>query len=161
MQLAFSSRSGLATPPNLPDKGIFSRVRNVNGCPPDNEFPGKQTSASRRTDGAAARPLRIDVPVDETLRAIGERLVAVIGPVVPTNCMGSPCFNDESVLTTAQAALALNRVQGPCSGTCGYGLADKGTTPGRSRDGWGHRSITSTAVYTALAPNRFKDFWRD
>jgi site-specific recombinase XerD len=28
--------------------------------------------------------------------------------------------------------------------------------------GWlGHRSITSTAVYTALAPNRFKDFWRD
>jgi site-specific recombinase XerD len=25
----------------------------------------------------------------------------------------------------------------------------------------GHRSITSTAVYTALAPNRFKDFWRD
>jgi hypothetical protein len=28
--------------------------------------------------------------------------------------------------------------------------------------GWlGHRSITSTALYTALAPNRFKDFWRD
>jgi hypothetical protein len=28
--------------------------------------------------------------------------------------------------------------------------------------GWlGHRSITSTAVYTALAPNRFKDFWRE
>jgi site-specific recombinase XerD len=25
----------------------------------------------------------------------------------------------------------------------------------------GHRSITSTAVYTALALNRFKDFWRD
>jgi integrase len=28
--------------------------------------------------------------------------------------------------------------------------------------GWlGRRSITSTAVYTALAPNGFKDFWRD
>jgi hypothetical protein len=27
--------------------------------------------------------------------------------------------------------------------------------------GWlGHRSITSTAIYTAPAPNRFKDFWR-
>jgi hypothetical protein len=27
--------------------------------------------------------------------------------------------------------------------------------------GWlGHQSITSTAVYTVLAPNRFKDFWR-
>jgi hypothetical protein len=23
------------------------------------------------------------------------------------------------------------------------------------------RSITSRAVYTALAPNRFKDFWRE
>jgi hypothetical protein len=28
--------------------------------------------------------------------------------------------------------------------------------------GWlGHRSITSTAIYTALEPNRFRDFWRD
>jgi site-specific recombinase XerD len=28
--------------------------------------------------------------------------------------------------------------------------------------GWlGHRSIISTAVYTALAPSRFKDFWRN
>jgi site-specific recombinase XerC len=27
--------------------------------------------------------------------------------------------------------------------------------------GWlGHRAITSTTIYTALAPNRFKDFWR-
>ena len=24
-----------------------------------------------------------------------------------------------------------------------------------------HQSITSTAIYTALAPNRFKEFWRD
>ncbi len=32
----------------------------------------------------------------------------------------------------------------------------------RAIQGWlGHRSITSTAVYTALAPNQFKDFWRD
>jgi integrase len=31
----------------------------------------------------------------------------------------------------------------------------------RAIQGWlGHRSITSTAVYTALAPNQFKDFWR-
>jgi site-specific recombinase XerD len=30
----------------------------------------------------------------------------------------------------------------------------------RAIQGWlGHRSITSTTVYTALAPNR--DFWRD
>ena len=25
----------------------------------------------------------------------------------------------------------------------------------------GHRSIASTARYTALAPDRFKDFWKD
>jgi site-specific recombinase XerD len=32
----------------------------------------------------------------------------------------------------------------------------------RAIQGWlGHRSITSTAVYTALAPNRFKDFLRE
>jgi site-specific recombinase XerD len=37
----------------------------------------------------------------------------------------------------------------------GYALANEGTTPERSG------SITSTAVYTALAPNRFKDFWRE
>jgi hypothetical protein len=40
-------------------------------------------------------------------------------------------------------------------------VGDKRDDP-RAIQGWlGHRSITSTAVYTALAPNRFKDFWRD
>jgi integrase len=43
---------------------------------------------------------------------------------------------------------------------CGYALANKGHDT-RAIQAWlGHRSITSTAVYTALAPNRFKDFWR-
>jgi hypothetical protein len=32
----------------------------------------------------------------------------------------------------------------------------------RAIQGWlGHRAITRTAVYTAPAPNRFKDFWRE
>jgi site-specific recombinase XerD len=44
---------------------------------------------------------------------------------------------------------------------CGYALANKGHDT-RAIQGWlGHWSITSTTVYTALAPNRFKDFWRD
>ena len=44
---------------------------------------------------------------------------------------------------------------------CSYALANKGHD-NRAIQGWlGHRAITSTAVYTALAPNRFKDFWRD
>jgi site-specific recombinase XerD len=39
---------------------------------------------------------------------------------------------------------------------CGYALANKG----HDTQAWlGHRSITSTAIYTA--PNRFKDYWRD
>ena len=43
----------------------------------------------------------------------------------------------------------------------GYALANKGHDT-RAIQGWlGHRSITSTAVYTALAPNRFRDFWRE
>jgi site-specific recombinase XerD len=44
---------------------------------------------------------------------------------------------------------------------CGYALANKGHDT-RAIQAWlGHRSITSTAIYTALAPNRFRDFWRD
>jgi len=44
---------------------------------------------------------------------------------------------------------------------CGYALANNGHDT-RAILAWlGHRSITSTAIYTALAPNRFKDFWRD
>jgi site-specific recombinase XerD len=44
---------------------------------------------------------------------------------------------------------------------CGYALANKGHDT-RAIQGWlGHRSIANTAVHTALAPNRFKDFWRD
>jgi site-specific recombinase XerD len=39
---------------------------------------------------------------------------------------------------------------------CGYGH----DTP--AIQGWlGRRSITSTSVYTARAPSRFKDFWRE
>jgi hypothetical protein len=37
----------------------------------------------------------------------------------------------------------------------------RATTHGAIQGWLGHRSITSTAVYTALAPNRFKDFWQE
>jgi type 1 fimbriae regulatory protein FimB/type 1 fimbriae regulatory protein FimE len=40
-------------------------------------------------------------------------------------------------------------------------LAAKGHDTRAIQQYRGHRSITSTAVYTALAPNRFKDFWRE
>jgi site-specific recombinase XerD len=44
---------------------------------------------------------------------------------------------------------------------CGYALAAKGHDTRAIQHYLGHRSITSTAVYTALALNRFKDFWRE
>jgi site-specific recombinase XerD len=44
---------------------------------------------------------------------------------------------------------------------CGCALANKGHDTWAIQGWLGHRSITSTAVYTELAPNRFKDFWRD
>jgi integrase len=44
---------------------------------------------------------------------------------------------------------------------CGYALAAKGHDTRAIQQYPGHSSITNTAVYTALAPNRFKDFWRD
>jgi site-specific recombinase XerD len=43
---------------------------------------------------------------------------------------------------------------------CGYALANKGRDTRAIQARLGHRSITSTAVDTGLAPNRFKDFWR-
>jgi hypothetical protein len=50
---------------------------------------------------------------------------------------------------------------GPTPTCCRYALANQGHDT-RAIQGWlGHRSISTTAVYTALAPNRFKDFGRD
>ena len=44
---------------------------------------------------------------------------------------------------------------------CGYALANKGVDT-RAIQAWmGHASIVHTTRYTALASDRFKDFWRD
>ena len=42
---------------------------------------------------------------------------------------------------------------------CGYALANQRHDTSTIRGWLGRRSITSIAVYTALASNRFKDFW--
>jgi site-specific recombinase XerD len=44
---------------------------------------------------------------------------------------------------------------------CGYARANKGHDTRAIHCWLVHRSITSTAVYTVLAPKRFKDFWPD
>jgi integrase len=62
--------------------------------------------------------------------------------------------------TAAGAGLEIKAHPHMLRHACGYALANKGHDT-RAIQGWpGHRSITSTAVYTALAPNRCKDFWR-
>jgi integrase len=45
--------------------------------------------------------------------------------------------------------------------SCGFKLANDGRDTRAIQHYLGHRSITSTVRYTALAPDRFKGFWKD
>jgi integrase len=45
--------------------------------------------------------------------------------------------------------------------TCGYKLANDGHDTRSLQAYLGHRNIQNTTRHTALAPNRFKSFWRD
>ena len=45
--------------------------------------------------------------------------------------------------------------------SCGYKLANDGRDTRAIQHYLGHRSISSTVRYTALAPDRFKGFWKD
>ena len=45
--------------------------------------------------------------------------------------------------------------------SCGYKLANDGQDTRAIQHYLGHRSIPSTVRYTALAPDRFKGFWKD
>jgi type 1 fimbriae regulatory protein FimB/type 1 fimbriae regulatory protein FimE len=44
---------------------------------------------------------------------------------------------------------------------CGFKLAADGQDTRAIQAYLGHRSIQSTVRYTALAPDRFKNFWKD
>jgi type 1 fimbriae regulatory protein FimB/type 1 fimbriae regulatory protein FimE len=44
---------------------------------------------------------------------------------------------------------------------CGYKLANDGHDTRSLQAYLGHRNIKNTTRYTALAPDRFKMFWRD
>lgn len=45
--------------------------------------------------------------------------------------------------------------------SCGYKLVNDGQDTQAIQHYLGHRSIASTVRYTALAPDRFKRFWKD
>jgi site-specific recombinase XerD len=44
---------------------------------------------------------------------------------------------------------------------CGYALANAGHDTRSLQAYLGHRNIQNTTRYTALAPDRFKGFWKD
>jgi site-specific recombinase XerD len=44
---------------------------------------------------------------------------------------------------------------------CGYKLANDGHDTHAIQAYLGHRNIQNTTRYTALAPQQFKDFWRE
>ena len=44
---------------------------------------------------------------------------------------------------------------------CGYKLANDGIDTRSLQAYLGHRNIQNTTRYTALAPDRFKGFWKD
>jgi site-specific recombinase XerD len=44
---------------------------------------------------------------------------------------------------------------------CGFALANQGRDTRALQAYLGHRNIQHTVRYTGLAPDRFKDFWRD
>jgi site-specific recombinase XerD len=44
---------------------------------------------------------------------------------------------------------------------CGYKLANDGHDTRALQHYLGHKNIQHTVRYTELAPDRFKDFWRD
>jgi len=44
---------------------------------------------------------------------------------------------------------------------CGYKLANRGVDTRSLQLYLGHRNIQHTVRYSELAPDRFKDFWRD
>ena len=44
---------------------------------------------------------------------------------------------------------------------CGFQLANRGTDTRTLQAYLGHKNIQHTVRYTDMAPDRFKDFWRD
>ena len=62
---------------------------------------------------------------------------------------------------TAEAKIAIKIHPHMLRHACGCALA-KAKHDTRSIQAWlGHRNIQHTVRYTELAPDRFKDFWRD
>jgi hypothetical protein len=120
------------------DAAVLHVRRIKNGTP---EHP---SGDRRRTPGPAPAPARKP--------AVALRLRQRAGIPVHDRRL---CPDGSSARPPAGASIS--RRTRTCCDACGYALANKGHDTRAIQLWLGHRSITSTAVYTALAPNRFKE----
>ncbi|HUK83230.1 MAG TPA: tyrosine-type recombinase/integrase [Verrucomicrobiae bacterium] len=75
------------------------------------------------------------------------------GPMTPSNV--------RKMLTRAGEGLRMPIHPHMLRHGCGFRLANKGIDTRSIQQYMGHSSISSTVVYTEIAPDRFKGFWKD
>ena len=105
---------------------------------------GRELRALRTAAGNAGRPASVYMFVSERLAPLSvagyQRMVARAGEAA-----GFPFLVHSHMLRHS----------------CGYKLANDGQDTRAIQHYLGHKSINSTVRYTALAPDRFKGFWKD
>jgi hypothetical protein len=118
-----------------------------------------------------ARPqtMAVEIPIEADTKVSGRVGVVRAGQtprrfssLIENGIQDVPCAGRRVLSARQPAPIWSSRRTRTCFGTPAATRSPTRATTPCAIQGWlGHRSITSTAVYTALAPNRFKDFWRD
>jgi site-specific recombinase XerD len=75
--------------------------------------------------------------------------------------MSAPGFSRMVERAAVFAKLAIKTHAHMLRHACGYKLANDGHDTRALQAYLGHRNIQNTTRYTALAPDRFKNFWKD
>jgi site-specific recombinase XerD len=75
--------------------------------------------------------------------------------------LSAPGFSRMVERAAASAHLGIKAHAHMLRHACGYKLANDGHDTRSLQAYLGHRNIQNTTRYTALAPDRFKGFWRD
>jgi integrase len=118
----------------------------------------------RRAKGGAASVHPIGAKESRALRRL-RREASVTSPYVFVSERGSPLSvagYQRMVARAGEAASFSFLIHSHMlRHSCGYKLANDGRDTRSIQHYLGHRSIASTVRYTALAPDRFKGFWKD
>jgi site-specific recombinase XerD len=75
--------------------------------------------------------------------------------------MSAPGFSRMVERAAVSAKLGIKTHAHMLRHACGYKLANDGQDTRALQAYLGHRNIQNTTRYTALAPDRFKNFWKD